>query len=279
MELGGKGEDRGFDALVEGSFVELLGAGGFRGGDMEKKIQGAEEGGVEFFLRCPYAQPLPSSSSPPSSSYRLLRFGGDDGHCGDGNNGFSPHSITSGAGSCTPLSSSSSSISKLKVSLSLSPQTEDTKGRPGAAGRRRASAAAKKPGKEQRAISQGCALKVRKENLGDRISALQQLVSPFGKSDTASVLHEAVGYIRFLHNQVQVLSSPYLRRLPPSASLNGDGGREEAEGRSCDLRNRGLCLVPLACTARVASSNGADYWSPAMGSDAACRQPALSDQL
>ncbi|CAA6657436.1 unnamed protein product [Spirodela intermedia] len=269
MELGGKGEDRGFDALVEGSFVELLGAGGFRGGDMEKKIQGAEEGGVEFFLRCPYAQPLPSSSSPPSSSYRLLRFGGDDGHCGDGNNGFSPHSITSGAGSCTPLSSSSSSISKLK------PQTEDTKGRPGAAGRRRASAAAKSQGKSSAPSPKD----VRKENLGDRISALQQLVSPFGKSDTASVLHEAVGYIRFLHNQVQVLSSPYLRRLPPSASLNGDGGREEAEGRSCDLRNRGLCLVPLACTARVASSNGADYWSPAMGSDAACRQPALSDQL
>lgn len=31
------------------------------------------------------------------------------------------------------------------------------------------------------------------------------------KTDTASVLHEAMGYIRFLQEQVQVLSSPYLQ--------------------------------------------------------------------
>ncbi|GMN37187.1 hypothetical protein TIFTF001_006615 [Ficus carica] len=36
-------------------------------------------------------------------------------------------------------------------------------------------------------------LKVRKEKLGDRITALHQLVSPFGKTDTASVLLEAIG--------------------------------------------------------------------------------------
>ncbi|OIV91617.1 hypothetical protein TanjilG_09029 [Lupinus angustifolius] len=46
--------------------------------------------------------------------------------------------------------------------------------------------------------------KVRKEKLGDRITALQQLVSPFGKTDTASVLHEAIDYIKFLHDQVTV---------------------------------------------------------------------------
>ncbi|WOK97923.1 transcription factor bHLH133 [Canna indica] len=54
-------------------------------------------------------------------------------------------------------------------------------------------------------------LKVRKEKLGDRIAALHQLVSPFGKTDTASVLSEAIGYIRFLQTQIQALSSPYLR--------------------------------------------------------------------
>ncbi|KAL1331774.1 transcription factor bHLH112 isoform X2 [Arachis ipaensis] len=46
--------------------------------------------------------------------------------------------------------------------------------------------------------------KVRKEKLGDRVTALQQLVSPFGKTDTASVLHEAIEYIKFLHDQVSV---------------------------------------------------------------------------
>uniref|UniRef100_A0ACD5T8V1 Uncharacterized protein n=1 Tax=Avena sativa TaxID=4498 RepID=A0ACD5T8V1_AVESA len=61
-------------------------------------------------------------------------------------------------------------------------------------------AAAKKPRTET--PSPMPTFKVRKEKLGDRITALQQLVSPFGKTDTASVLHEAIGYIKFLHDQV-----------------------------------------------------------------------------
>ncbi|CAJ2676235.1 unnamed protein product [Trifolium pratense] len=52
--------------------------------------------------------------------------------------------------------------------------------------------------------------KVRKEKLGDRITALHQLVSPFGKTDTASVLLESIGYIRFLQSQIEALSLPYL---------------------------------------------------------------------
>ncbi|KAM1054494.1 hypothetical protein ACFX2I_001835 [Malus domestica] len=56
--------------------------------------------------------------------------------------------------------------------------------------------------------------KERKEKLGERIVALQQLVSPFGKTDTASVLLEAMEYIRFLHEQVKVLSAPYLQGTP-----------------------------------------------------------------
>ncbi|KAE8667437.1 bHLH113 protein [Hibiscus syriacus] len=98
--------------------------------------------------------------------------------------------------------------------------------------------------------------KVRKEKIGDRITALQQLVSPFGKTDTASVLHEAMGYIRFVHDQVQVLCSPYLQHPP-------NGGEEAGK----ELKSRGLCLVPVACTLHVANSNGADFWSPSMGNN------------
>ncbi|XP_020425392.1 transcription factor bHLH113 isoform X2 [Prunus persica] len=80
------------------------------------------------------------------------------------------------------------------------------------------------------------------------------------KTDTASVLHEAMGYIRFLHDQVQVLCSPYLQRLP---SLP-DGEMEEARK---DLRSRGLCLAPVEYTMHVADNNGADFWSPAMANN------------
>uniref|UniRef100_A0A804UMP7 BHLH domain-containing protein n=1 Tax=Zea mays TaxID=4577 RepID=A0A804UMP7_MAIZE len=56
----------------------------------------------------------------------------------------------------------------------------------------------------------------KKDKIGERVAALQQLVSPFGKTDTASVLQEASGYIKFLHQQLEVLSSPYMR-APPAA--------------------------------------------------------------
>ncbi|KDP20840.1 hypothetical protein JCGZ_21311 [Jatropha curcas] len=108
--------------------------------------------------------------------------------------------------------------------------------------------------------------KVRKEKLGDRITALQQLVSPFGKTDTASVLHEAIEYIKFLHDQVNVLSTPYMKNGNPIQHQQAaDKLKDQTEGSKEDLRSRGLCLVPISSTFPVANETTADFWTPTFG--------------
>ncbi|XP_006360115.2 transcription factor bHLH123-like [Solanum tuberosum] len=111
------------------------------------------------------------------------------------------------------------------------------------------------------------AFKVRKEKMGDRITALQQLVSPFGKTDTASVLSEAIEYIKFLHDQVNVLSTPYMKS---GASIQhqqstGDKSNVNPEGGKQDLRSRGLCLVPVSSTFPVTHETAVDFWTPTFG--------------
>ncbi|XP_020594823.1 transcription factor bHLH114-like, partial [Phalaenopsis equestris] len=82
------------------------------------------------------------------------------------------------------------------------------------------------------------AFKVRKEKLGDKINALQQLVSPFGKTATASVLHETVEYIKYLHDQVNVLSTPYWRNTRPMQQEKKLDKTREGEEPIQDLRSR-----------------------------------------
>ncbi|RID51368.1 hypothetical protein BRARA_H02039 [Brassica rapa] len=117
--------------------------------------------------------------------------------------------------------------------------------------------ASKKPRVESR--SSCPPFKVRKEKLGDRIAALQQLVSPFGKTDTASVLMEAIGYIKFLQSQIETLSVPYMRasrNRPGKTSQLGSIPQEGGEEETRDLRSRGLCLVPLSCMTYVTGDGG-----------------------
>ncbi|KAL9251801.1 Transcription factor bHLH112-like protein [Drosera capensis] len=104
--------------------------------------------------------------------------------------------------------------------------------------------------------------KVRKEKLGDRVTALQQLVSPFGKTDTASVLHEAIEYIKFLHDQVNVLSTPYLRKNGSSVPFHQQMINGLNEGSKQDLTRRGLCLVPISFTFPIAHETPVDFWTP-----------------
>ncbi|KAG5010513.1 hypothetical protein JHK87_019028 [Glycine soja] len=106
--------------------------------------------------------------------------------------------------------------------------------------------------------------KVRKEKLGDRVTALQQLVSPFGKTDTASVLHEAIEYIKFLHDQVNVLSTSYMKNGAPTQQQQGCDDLKDSEGPQQDLKSKGLCLVPISSTFPVATgATSADQlWTP-----------------
>ncbi|MBA0580243.1 hypothetical protein Gorai_022471 [Gossypium raimondii] len=111
------------------------------------------------------------------------------------------------------------------------------------------------------------AFKVRKEKMGDRITALQQLVSPFGKTDTASVLSEAIEYIKFLHAQVSVLSTPYMKNEATIQhhQQNPEKSKDPAEGPKQDLRSRGLCLVPVSSTFPLTNESPVDFWTPTFG--------------
>nr|XP_043615490.1 transcription factor bHLH110-like isoform X2 [Erigeron canadensis]XP_043615491.1 transcription factor bHLH110-like isoform X2 [Erigeron canadensis] len=121
--------------------------------------------------------------------------------------------------------------------------------------------APKKTKSEPRSAS--APFQVRKEKLGDRIAAIQQLVAPFGKTDTASVLMEAIGYIKFLQTQVETLSVPYMKSTDHEiGGISSEGGRMNDGSREAkrDLRSRGLCLVPLSCLSYV-TDGGEGIWS------------------
>ncbi|EOA40431.1 hypothetical protein CARUB_v10009158mg [Capsella rubella] len=105
-----------------------------------------------------------------------------------------------------------------------------------------------------------------KAKLRDKITTLQQIVSPFGKTDTASVLQEAITYINFYQEQVKLLSTPYMKNSSvkdPWGGWDREDHNKRGPRQHLDLRSRGLCLVPISCTPIAYRDNSAtDYWSP-----------------
>ncbi|KAK9913450.1 hypothetical protein M0R45_037264 [Rubus argutus] len=90
----------------------------------------------------------------------------------------------------------------------------------------------------------------RSQKLSDKITALQKLVSPYGKTDTASVLQEASVYIMILQQQIQNLYRMLSSSYKNAASLHSP--QESGSGREVlDLRSKGLCLVPISITKKV----------------------------
>ncbi|GKV43201.1 hypothetical protein SLEP1_g50522 [Rubroshorea leprosula] len=263
---GFEGERRASSAATASttpSFSQLL----FGDDDDDDVVTGLDYG--QSFTYTPVF-PVPDNRKPP----KMLCFGGPQSDADHemvlfGGKVITTHTITpqrSGV-TCSDSSSASSgnnsiaaasnAIAKSKKKRRGGQESAQCTSNAGVAAAATNQRIASKKSKPENTTSTGTAK--RKERLGERITALQQLVSPFGKTDTASVLHEAMGYIRFLQDQVQVLCSPYLHHLRP------EGGENGGEELGKDLRSRGLCLVPVACTVHVESSNGADFWSPAMG--------------
>ncbi|RWW63531.1 hypothetical protein BHE74_00029278, partial [Ensete ventricosum] len=103
-----------------------------------------------------------------------------------------------------------------------------------------------------------------KVKIAEKVSALQQLVSPFGKTDQASVLMEAITCITVLQKQVQLLSAPYQKSSATKEQNSwGELERKEKADAKYDLRSRGLCLVPVASIPQVhRESNRPDFWTP-----------------
>ncbi|XP_074289749.1 uncharacterized protein LOC141615108 [Silene latifolia] len=92
----------------------------------------------------------------------------------------------------------------------------------------------------------------RSQKLSDKITALQELVSPWGKTDTSSVLQEACLYIKIIHQEIRRLSISYFEGLSLQVRLQGEA---EKQG---ELQSRGLCLVPVSIMKKLTRESWGD---------------------
>ncbi|KAK1390160.1 Transcription factor bHLH111 [Heracleum sosnowskyi] len=122
--------------------------------------------------------------------------------------------------------------------------------------------ALKKPKQESSTVSSAKA-QVPKPEWREKITSLQQIVSPFGKTDAASVLFEAINHIKFLQDQVHLLSNPYMKTNTMKDPWGGMYRKVRGQ-IEVDLKSRGLCLVPVLSIPQVYRENiGPDYLTPA----------------
>ncbi|GMP79570.1 hypothetical protein CsSME_00035058 [Camellia sinensis var. sinensis] len=106
----------------------------------------------------------------------------------------------------------------------------------------------KKPKHDTSSALLSSKMQVTKVKLGDKITALQQIVSPFEKTDTASVLGEAIGYIKFLQEQVQLLSNLYMKG-PAHVDPRGCPEKfESGRGRARPIDNVNIHIDMLTFT-------------------------------
>ncbi|XP_048562719.1 transcription factor bHLH68-like isoform X3 [Triticum urartu] len=124
-----------------------------------------------------------------------------------------------------------------------------------------ATGSAPKKARVQPASSTGQSiLKVRKEKLGDKITALHQIVSPFGKALSYPYLGHGTG--ASVRHQAQLNHGDHINSSAEAARPQQDA--QDVEGKKSDLRSRGMCLVPVSCiTSRLGADNTSDFWQPA----------------
>ncbi|KAI4384476.1 hypothetical protein MLD38_002626 [Melastoma candidum] len=102
----------------------------------------------------------------------------------------------------------------------------------------------------------------RSQKISHKITSLQKLVSPYGKTDTASVLQEASLYIKLLQDQIQMLANSYasIRGMHPQLGpVHHTRGETSVHGGHRDLRSRGLCVVPISAVHEVTTKDHVGY--------------------
>ncbi|XP_063946630.1 receptor-like serine/threonine-protein kinase SD1-8 isoform X2 [Daucus carota subsp. sativus] len=82
------------------------------------------------------------------------------------------------------------------------------------------------------------------------------------KTDVASVLSETIVHIKFLHEQVSILTNAAMESGASIRPQNCDNSKD-SQGQKQDLRSRGLCLVPVSSTHKTTIAS----WDPSLHSE------------